>query len=634
MNSTPKELLKTYWGHDEFRPLQEEVITSILQGKDVLTLMPTGGGKSVCFQIPALLQEGICIVISPLVALIADQVAQLREKGIKAISLSSGITTSELETLLNNAEFGNYKFLYLSPERLQQELVQKRIQQMNVSLIAIDEAHCISEWGHDFRPAYLKLNILRELLPNIPIIAVTATATKRVQEDIISQLNFKNHQFYKTSYLRKNLSYGVYKTQDKNHLLLQILKKQQGAAIVYVATRNQTEIISALLNQSGLKALPYHGGLTSENKKKHFELWFSNSHPIIVATNAFGMGIDKADVRLVIHLHLPASIENYFQEAGRAGRDGKQAFALLLQTANTSQKLVQQFEAQTPDIKFIKHVYRKLSSYLQIGYGEGFDQKFSLQFSDFCNRYKLYKSKTYNTLQILDNNSIIRFNEVFRNTTEIQFSINARALNNFSNNNPKYGTICDYLSRNFPGIHSYKTAVNLSKVSSDLMVSQNNIQLLLEKLAEQEILSFENKKNDIEVTYLQPREDDITINSVSKYIKYHLKHKQKKVQNMLEFLKLETHCKSKYLLSYFGEETADCGICSACIKKKKTAPNLYKEAETAVLNILEGKELDSRNIIEKLPIFESSILIETLRNLLENNQISIQDNNTYCIKNK
>ncbi len=634
MNSTPIEILKTYWGHNEFRPLQEEVITSILEGKDVLTLMPTGGGKSVCFQISALLQEGICIVISPLVALIADQVTQLKEKGIKAINLSSGITTSELETLLNNAEFGNYKFLYLSPERLQQELVQKRIQQMNVSLIAIDEAHCISEWGHDFRPAYLKLNILRELLPNTPIIAVTATATKRVQKDIISQLNFKDYQFYKTSYLRKNLSYGVYKTQDKNHLLLQILKKQQGAAIVYVATRNQTEVISTLLNQSGHKALPYHGGLTSENKKKHFELWFSNSHPIIVATNAFGMGIDKADVRAVIHLHLPASIENYFQEAGRAGRDGKQAFALLLQTANTPHKLVQQFEAQTPDIKFIKHVYRKLSSYLQIGYGEGFDQKFSLQFSDFCNRYKLYKSKTYNTLQILDNNSIIRFSEVFRNTTEIQFLINSRTLNNFSNNNPKYEVVCNYLSRNFPGIHSYKTAVNLSKVSSDLMVSQNNIQLLLEKLAEQEILSFENKKNDIEVTYLQPREDDITINSISKYIKYHLKYKQKKVQNMLDFLKLETHCKSKFLLSYFGEETSDCGICSACIKKKKTPPNLRKEAENAILNILEGKELDSRNIIEKLPIFESSILIEALRNLLENNQISIQDNNTYCIKNK
>jgi len=634
MKVTPEDILKQYWGHAKFRPLQKEIITSVLDGKDTLVLMATGGGKSACYQIPAILKEGICIVVSPLVALMEDQVSQLRAKDIKALAIPSGLSVLDLETTLNNAEFGNYKFLYLSPERLQQESVQNRIQKMNVSLIAIDEAHCISEWGHDFRPAYLKLNILRNLLPNTPVIALTATATKRVQKDIIQQLNFENTNFFKTSYLRKNLSYGVYKTQDKNYLLLQILKKQEGSAIVYVATRNQTEVVSELLNQSNIKALPYHGGLSNENKKKHFELWMANSHPVIVATNAFGMGIDKSDVRMVIHMHLPLSIESYFQEAGRAGRDGNQAFALLLQTGNTAHKLTQQFEAQTPDIAFIKFMYRKLSSYLQIGYGEGFDQKFSLRFSDFCNRYQLYKGKAYNTLHILDNNSIIRFNEVFKQTTEIQFLVSAAALNQFLNANSQYSETCDYLSRNYIGIHFSPTIVDLSMVSSNVNRSQNKVTQLIEKLAQQEILTFENKKNDIEITYLQPREDDISINSVSKYIKHHLKFKKKKIDDILQFLAEEKSCKSKFLLSYFGEDSKDCGICSACIKKKKrNTPSIDQETESAILSILAQKELDSRSLINKLPIFEGKIIIESLRHLLEEGKISIQTNNTYCIKN-
>jgi len=632
MKLTPEEILQHYWGHSEFRPFQKEIIQSIFEDKDTLVLMPTGGGKSVCYQIPALLKKGVCIVISPLVALIEDQISQLKNRGIKALNIPSGLSISEIEIILNNVEFGNYKFLYLSPERLQQELVQNRIQKMNVSLIAIDEAHCISEWGHDFRPTYLKLKTLRDLLPNTPIIALTATATQRVQEDIIKQLAFKEHLFFKTSYLRKNLSYGVYKTQDKNYILLQILKKQKGSAIVYVATRNQTEVISELLNQAGVKALPYHGGLSGENKKKHFELWMSNSHPVIVATNAFGMGIDKPDVRMVIHMHLPMSIENYFQEAGRAGRDGKQAFALLLQTGNTAHKLTQQFEAQTPDIKFIKHVYRKLSSFLQISYGEGFNQQYSLIFSEFCNRYNLYKGKTYNALHILDNNSIISFNEVFKQTTEIQILISTTALTIFLKQNTQYIEICDFLSRNYPGIYSNSSLVDLSLLSSSIQISQDNTINLITKLADQNILSFTNKKNDIEVTYLQPREDDIAINSVSKYIKHHLKYKRQKIDDILAFLEQKNMCKSKFLLNYFGETSEDCGICSACLKKKKNNIPVSQEVELAILSLLNQKELDSRTLISKLTIFDHSIIIKSLKQLLANNKISIQANNTYCIK--
>ena len=632
MTLNPEDILKQYWGFSTFRPLQKEVINSVLAGKDTLVLMPTGGGKSACYQIPAIAMEGICIVVSPLIALMEDQVSQLNNKGIKALRIPSGLSLSELEITLNNATYGNYKFLYLSPERLQQEFVQNRIQKMNVSLIAIDEAHCISEWGHDFRPAYLKLSLLRDLHPNTPIIALTATATKVVQQDIVQQLGFEKSNFFKTSYLRKNLSYGVYKTQDKNYLLLQILKKQKGAAIVYVATRNQTEVISELLNQSNIKALPYHGGLSNESKKNNFELWMTNLHPVIVATNAFGMGIDKPDVRMVIHMHLPMSIENYFQEAGRAGRDGAQAFALLLQTGNTAHKLTQQFDAQTPDIQFIKFMYRKLSSYLQIGYGEGFDQKFSLRFSDFCNRYQLYKGKTYNALHILDNNSIIRFNEVFKQTTEVQFIVNAKTLNQFLSANAQYAETCDFLSRTYSGIYFSPTIIDVSFVSSNIGISQDKVVMLIKKLAQQEILTFENKKHDIEVTYLQPREDDISINSVAKYIKHHLKHKRKKIDNILQFLAEETSCKSKFLLAYFGEDSKNCGICSACLKNKKGKTVINKDAKTAIVSILKQKELDSRSLINKLPIFDHKTIIECLQHLLENDEIKIQSNNTYCLK--
>ncbi len=630
--TSPENILLKYWGYSQFRPLQKEIIETVTSKKNALVLMPTGGGKSVCYQIPALLQEGICIVISPLIALMEDQITQLKNRGIKALSIPSGLSKFDLETILNNAEYGNYKFLYLSPERLQQELVQNRIQKMNVCLIAIDEAHCISEWGHDFRPAYLRLTTLRDLQPKAPIIALTATATKKVEQDILHQLNLKSYTVYKTSYLRKNLSYGVYKTQDKKYLLLQILKKQKGCAIVYVPTRNQTEEISALLNQSNIKALPYHGGLNSTLKKKHFNLWMDNTIPVIVATNAFGMGIDKSNVRMVIHMHLPMSIENYFQEAGRAGRDGKQAFALLLQTGNTSQKLIQQFEAQTPTIDFVKFVYRKLSSYLQIGYGEGFNQSFSLSFSNFCNRYKINKTKTYNTLKVLDKNSLITFNEVFTRFTLIQITTNSNTFYNYIYNNIAFTKIGDFLIRSYSGIFTNPVTISLSRIASEIGLSVNNIELLLEKLAQQDLISIENKKHDITIHYLRPREDNTAINSVAKHIKQQIKYKKKKITNIISFLDEETTCKSKYLLKYFGEDTTECGICSACIKKRKAFKPNVQEAEKAILSILNLKNIDSRTLTDKLPIFKHSTIIEALKVLLSNHKISILPDNTYCIK--
>lgn len=633
MNLSPVEILKKYWGFSSFRPLQEKVINAVLDQNDVLALMPTGGGKSICYQIPALAQEGLCIVISPLVALIEDQITQLKAKGIKAISLTGGISTSELEIRLNNAAYGNYKFLYLSPERLNQELVKNRLSQLNISLIAVDEAHCISEWGHDFRPAYLKIKEIRGLLPGTPIIATTATATTRTQQDIIKELQLEKHLFFQSSYIRKNLSYGVYPTQDKNYLLQQILQKQKGTTIVYVNTRRETESLSKQLSEKNIKALPYHGGLTRETKKKHYNLWYNNEYPVMIATNAFGMGIDKPDVRLVVHLHLPDSIEHYFQEAGRAGRDGKLAYAILIQTPNASQKLLRKFESQNPDIRYIKHIYRKLSSYLQVSYGEGIDHSYSVSFTDFCNRYQLQSTKTYNTLQLLDNHSVLRVTEVFNRTTEIQFLVNQQTLlNTVANQNQS--AICNFLLRNYPGIFTYKTNIDTSLVASKTGLSQNEVASYLEKLAEREMISLKDKNNDLEITYLQPREDDSTINRISKYLKIHLQYKRKKLESMIDFVTKEKECKSKYLLSYFGEETADCGICSACVKNKKREANTTVDVEKVLLSILQEKALDSRNLIAKLPIFESAIILDGLRNLLEKNIIDIQNDNTYSLKNK
>jgi len=386
---------------------------------------------------------------------------------------------------------------------------------MNVSLIAIDEAHCISEWGHDFRPSYIELKKIRELLPDIPVIALTATATKKVQKDIIDQLSFTNHKLFQSSYKRSNLSYGVYKTQDKNYLLQQIFTKQKGSAIVYVPTRKATENLTEYLQSKNISALPYHGGLDQTTKRLHFQQWRENVIQVMVATNAFGMGIDKADVRTVVHMHVPQSIEGYFQEAGRAGRDGNRAYALLLKTGDTVNKLKDQFLAQTPDIEFVKFVYRKLSSYFQISYGEGENEVYTMIFANFCERYKLPKSKVYASLKILDKNSIISFVQKHTHTTSLQVVLTVSQLNQFAEQNPIY---------------------ELSKLAQTISLSQNRVAEIFEKLKEQDVILFENKKHDASIEYLQPREDDLAINAVSKFIKTNLRNRSQKIKDVITFV--------------------------------------------------------------------------------------------------
>ncbi|NNL83466.1 MAG: RecQ family ATP-dependent DNA helicase, partial [Winogradskyella sp.] len=462
----PVELLERYWNHTSFRPLQEEIITSVIEKNDVFVLLPTGGGKSLCFQIPALIHEGICIVISPLIALMKDQVNTLKQKGIKSIALTSGISYAELDTLLDNCIYGNYKFLYLSPERLQQPIVQERIQQMNVSLIAVDEAHCISQWGNDFRPAYAQIGQLRQWHPHVNVIALTATAKTEVIEDTIQALDLLDPKLFKGSFYRANVCFSVIKTNDKLFHLEQLLNKHKGSSIIYVRNRKGTEELQNYLSGKGFSAAAYHGGITNKDKQDRLNDWLNERVSIMVATTAFGMGIDKANVSSVIHYHLPESLESYYQEAGRAGRNGADAQAVILTKKTDEDQLKQQFLGSLPSVADIKLIYNKLCNYFQISYGEGHQTVHQFNFKDFCKTYKLPATKTYNALLVLDRNSIISLNQRFSYRTSIQFICSNEEVFKYTEKHPNAEPAIKSLLRTYGGIFDFETKVNLELVAS------------------------------------------------------------------------------------------------------------------------------------------------------------------------
>ena len=455
----PIEILEHYWKFSEFKPQQEAIIEAVLANEDCIVLLPTGGGKSICFQIPALLKEGICIVVSPLIALMQDQVNNLKEKGIKAMALTSGLNYDDIDRMLDNCIYGNYKFLYLSPERLQQDLVQERIKQMNVNLIAVDEAHCISQWGHDFRPAYRDIKLLRTLHPNVNIIGLTASATSKVIEDIITQLDCIAPQIFKTSFHRPNLAYLTLDCEDKYFKTVQILKKYAGSSIIYVRNRKATLEISGYLNNIGITSGYYHGGLSAKEKNTQFDLWSANENQVMVATNAFGMGIDKANVQTVIHHNLPESLESYYQEAGRAGRNSEKAYAVILRSTSDEMSSKNQYINGLPDIQFLKNVYKRLCNYFQISYGEGESTVHNFNFKLFCSTYNLPSILTYNALKILDRTSIISMEERFKNTAFIQIIIGNSALFNYIEKHPKQALILKVILRSHEGVFDHSTEI-------------------------------------------------------------------------------------------------------------------------------------------------------------------------------
>lgn len=628
MDKTPEQILEKFWGYPSFKDSQEKIINAALTGRDVLALLPTGGGKSICFQVPAMMQEGICIVVSPLIALIQNQVNNLKNLGIKAVGLTGSLDFETLSNELDNCVYGGYKFLYLSPERLGQELIQERILQMNVNLLVVDEAHCISQWGHDFRPAYLQCSILRELQPRAPLMALTATATPRVSDDISASLYLIAPLIQKDSFSRKNIAFKVVFEEDKKYLLKQYCTALKTSGIVYVRTRRLAEELSRFLISNEIKATFYHGGITEKEKKKKLEQWLDNKVQIMVATNAFGMGIDKPDVALVVHYQIPDCLENYFQEAGRAGRNGAKATAVLITNPSDKEQVKNQFLSVLPDVAFVKLVYKKLNTFLQIAYGEGFGNTYPLNFNVFCATYQLNSMLTYNALKILDRNSVIALTEAFSRKATVFFKIGKEDLFRYIDEHSSLKDFVKTLLRTYGGIFEHDIKVNPLLLAKKLNVSESFIITGLEKLASDSVIDYKGSHSDLELTYLVPRDDDRSINTFARNIEEQNKLKEHQIAQTLLYIENNKECRSKQLLNYFGEVNSKaCGICDVCLNKAPTNTDLT-QVKKQITVFLAGQNATSRNIQQALELDNKLVLI-VLQELLEDGMLIINNQNQY-----
>ena len=621
-------LLQKYWKHETFRTPQEEIIQSVLDGNDTFALLPTGGGKSVCFQIPALLLNGICLVVSPLIALMKDQVQNLQSRNIKAIALTGGVSQDEVIDILDNCQFGNYKFLYLSPERLQHDWIVERLKQLPINLIAIDEAHCVSQWGHDFRPAYLKISALKEHYPSTPFLALTATANKRVQEDICTNLALVNPKVFTKSFTRENLAYHVINTEDKLFKIQQILTKNPQSSIVYVRNRKSCVETSQQLNQLGFTSTIYHGGLPTKEKEKNMQSWLENKSQVMVATNAFGMGIDKPDVKTVIHIQLPENIENYYQEAGRAGRNGEKAFGIILTNSGDINYTKRQFLDVLPDKKFVRDVYVKLNNYFRIAYGEGFNESFAFNLNQFCSHYNFPILKAFNSLQFLDRQGILTFQSESSEKISLQFIIPSKEVIRYISLHPHDEPIITTILRTYSGIFDVETTINPHLVAKKSNTTEAAVEKVIDQLAESQCIILHAKNNDSSITFNEVREDDLTINRVAKFLAHQNQLKQDQFQSVIDYISNEDSCKNKLLLAYFDEITKeDCGICSYCFSKKKSNPKVNTDL---ILQLLQKSNLSSREIENSLQISPEATIF-ALQLLLEHNKIAINSYNQYYL---
>lgn len=599
------EILKKHWGYDSFRSIQRNIIESIGQGKDTLGLMPTGGGKSITFQVPALASEGVCIVITPLIALMKDQVMNLRKKGIKATAIYSGLSHDDILVILENCIFGNTKFLYISPERLSSQLFQAKLRHMRISFITVDEAHCISQWGYDFRPAYLNLSDIRKLMPNIPILALTATATPEVVNDIQEKLGFKQSNVFRMSFERKNLAYIVRKSEDKYQELIHILSRVEGSAIVYVRSRKRTKEIAELLNANGFSATFYNAGLETNLKDERQKAWTNDKIRIMVATNAFGMGIDKPDVRLVIHIDSPDSIEAYFQEAGRGGRDGRKSYAVLLYNNNDYSKMAKRITDNFPDRDYIKQVYEHLAYYYQIGVGSGYNKTFEFNIEKFCHIFKHFPVQADSALRILERAGYIEYTEERDNSARVMFITERDELYRLNNNTQTEDKVIISLLRNYSGLFSDYAFIDESFIATDTGLTSHEVYETLKSLNDKHILNFIPRKRIPFIKYTQRREETKHIVIMPDVYEHRKEQFSKRIETMKQYTQCNTECRSRILLAYFGEKISNnCGLCDICITHsgEHTGENEINDAKSKITTLLSDGQKHHITELHKLLI--------------------------------
>jgi ATP-dependent DNA helicase RecQ len=622
MPNNYREILKKYWGFESFRLLQEDIVLSIGQGRDTLALMPTGGGKSITFQVPALAIDGLCLVVTPLIALMKDQVENLKKNGIKAAAIHSGLTYREIKITFDNAMFGGTKFLYVSPERLSTELFLEKLPNLNINIIAVDEAHCISQWGYDFRPSYLKISAIREILPDIPILALTATATPEVVDDIMERLCFRTKNVFKKDFARPNLAYVVRPTEDKEGELIKILNAVKGSAVVYVRNRKKTREYAQNLLRSNISADYFHAGLTQNSKNERQDKWKNNQTRVMVATNAFGMGIDKPDVRIVVHMDAPDSLEAYFQEAGRGGRDGKKAFTVLLWSNNDKVKLNKQVKTTFPEPEAIKRIYDALGNFFQLPIGAGFQMVYDFDMGKFCTAFSLNILQVFNSLKILQRAGYLTFTEELDIPSKVMFMVEGNELYKFQVANADLDPYIKILLRTYTGLFTEYASINEADLAKKTGKTPDDVYKALQKITKAGIIHYIPRRKTPLITYIQSREETRHLRLPPEVYEKRKQQYKDQVDAVIEYGSSGHICRSRFLLNYFGQSKSEnCGICDVCLSRKKSGLKeaTFSEIEKDLKAMLNEQPMEADKIVDSLP-FNKKYVWEVLK-WLEDHEI-------------
>jgi ATP-dependent DNA helicase RecQ len=626
---TPLKILQQYWKHGQFRPMQEDIIASVLEGKDTLALLPTGGGKSICFQVPALILEGICIVITPLIALMKDQVGQLKRRGIEAVAIHAGMSRSEIDVLLNNCIYGSIKFLYVSPERLQTELFIARVKQMKVNLIAVDEAHCISQWGYDFRPPYLQISLLRGLMPAVPVMALTATATLEVRNDIVDKLAFKKgYGVFQKSFARENLSFVVRKAENKERKVLEILQKVKGSAIVYVRSRKGTQDVAEFLIKNKVSASFYHAGLDFNDRAKRQDEWIQNKVRIMVATNAFGMGIDKPDVRTVVHLDLPENLESYYQEAGRAGRDGARAYAAVLFQDSDVVNLKLKVEQSQPEPAFLKTIYQSLANYFQLAVGSSEGESYDFELQTFCDRFNYHSPEVYAALRKLEEEGLILFNESFYRPSQLRICFDKAALYQFQVANEAFDPMIKMLLRLYGGeLFAGFVLISETELAKAMKMKYNELIKALLHLQQLGVTEYQPVKNKPQVTFVLARQDADQLPLNYKRLTERKKLIEGKMNAMIEYVISDHRCRMQLIQDYFNEDTfKTCGICDVCINKRKAESGEgLNDIKQEVITVIKKKSITVEQLEDEIAPRDHELFVDAVRELVDDGVVKYDD---------